>query len=256
MTDLACFLINLDRSTDRLDLATEEIKKLGRTFERISAVDGRLLDLDQYPAYSKAAALSYFGRELFPGEVACFQSHINALRQFLASDAKCALVLEDDFVVNPGGASAIEELLSRLDEASLDGWGYIDLGTPPHKLYTRVFDLGGDDGNQLCRSHYFSFGAHAILWSRSGAESALNAYLPMNAPYDLFLRAWNAQRDAGYALLHPPIGVTGLDSDIEAVTNRAHPQRRWSRIRRRMVEKPLVYWNMAKFRLKRLLAGN
>ncbi|WP_050928273.1 glycosyltransferase family 25 protein [Aestuariivita boseongensis] len=253
MSDLKCFLINLDGSTDRIALAGAELSKIDLTFERIPAVNGRLLDLDAQPDYSKAQTQSYFGRELSAGEVGCFLSHFKALRRFLETEARYALILEDDIVIRPGGEAIWADLVTRLDDAAISGWGFIDVGAPPHKLYTAVFPVAGGHGNQLCRSHYFSFGAHAILWSRQGAQMALKDGFPMNAPYDIFLRAWNARKDIGYALLEPPFGVSGLDSDIEAVTNRSYHQSRWAQIKRRLVEKPAVYLNMVMFRLKRLL---
>ena len=254
MSDLACYLINLDRSTERLKQASSEAQRLQLSFERISAVDGRYLELDACAEYSNARTLTYFGRELSVGEVACFLSHVKTLRQFLQSDAKYALVLEDDFVVSETGQPVWDSLIAQLDEKHLGGWGYIDVGAPPHKLYSPVLPLVGD-GNWLVRSHYFSFGTHALLWSRSGAERLLQSCLPIEAPYDIFLRGWNAQMDVGYAMFEPPFSVSGMDSDIEAITNRAFPQRRWSQIRRRIVEKPMVYRNMASFRVQKLLAN-
>lgn len=92
------FLINLDRSTDRLARCTTILNGLGLTWERVSAVEGAQLD----PGYLHSlnpnpAPHGEWFRPLTAGEIGCFLSHIKCWRLIADRELDCALILEDDF---------------------------------------------------------------------------------------------------------------------------------------------------------------
>jgi glycosyl transferase family 25 len=82
------FLINLDRSPERLELMDARLKALGITYKRIRAVDGRDL-----PPLA--------GSRLSATERGCLLSHIAVWNTIAAGDEPCALVLEDDVLLSP-----------------------------------------------------------------------------------------------------------------------------------------------------------
>src|SRR5690606_7113762 len=84
------YLINLERTTDRLELMKKEFSKSNLTFERISAVDAKNLKGDEYFINNK------YDRDLLGGEIGCYLSHVNTLQKFLNSDNDFALIIEDD----------------------------------------------------------------------------------------------------------------------------------------------------------------
>jgi len=92
------FLINLDRSTDRLARCAPILDGLGLSWERVRAVEGKALD----PAYLKAlnpqpAPHGEWFRALTPGELGCFLSHLRCWQLIEERGLDCGLVLEDDF---------------------------------------------------------------------------------------------------------------------------------------------------------------
>ena len=87
MPHLPVFVINLDRRPDRLDTISGDLHRLGLPFERVPAVDARLL-----PPEDKADRNPL----MRAGSKACMLSHGEALRRFLASESSAAMILEDD----------------------------------------------------------------------------------------------------------------------------------------------------------------
>ena len=83
MTDVGCHIIDLDRSADRFVQARAMSAKLGLSFERISAADGHLLDLEATADYSQARTKSFFAHEQSAGEATHFLFHIKALHKSL-----------------------------------------------------------------------------------------------------------------------------------------------------------------------------
>ncbi len=90
------YIINLDRSSGRMAFMRQQCEAISLDFERISAVDGDTID---------AATLA---RHMLPaGATACFMSHRLAWERLLSSEAKRALILEDDAVLQPSIADLV-----------------------------------------------------------------------------------------------------------------------------------------------------
>ena len=124
------FVINLDRSTDRLAHVRAEFAREGLTFERFPAVDGTKLPPELVPYFR--------GSPLRPGEVGCYASHLS-LWDRIAGRGGAALVCEDDISL-PAGFAAL--LRSVLDEAP-DGWDVIRLSSPTRRPVVPLCDLDG-----------------------------------------------------------------------------------------------------------------
>ena len=92
--ELRCYVINLDSSTQRLDEFNAAFNKTNLNIERISAVDGNLIDIEAFS--DENLCKKQMGRGLQPGEVGCYLSHKKAIKQFLSTDAPYAIVFEDD----------------------------------------------------------------------------------------------------------------------------------------------------------------
>src|SRR5271165_629224 len=87
------FVINLDRSPDRLAAIAERLSELSLAFERVPAIAGATLsERDARAAVSKR----FWRHPPSRGEIGCYLSHIKALRAVLASGAEQAIILEDD----------------------------------------------------------------------------------------------------------------------------------------------------------------
>ena len=84
--ELRCYVINLDSSTKRLDEFYAAFNKISLKIEKISAVDGKLIDIETFS--DENLCKKQMGRGLQPGEVGCYLSHKKAIKQFLSYQKK------------------------------------------------------------------------------------------------------------------------------------------------------------------------
>ena len=84
------YVINLDGQPERWDVMEESLKYWEvENYTRISAYDGREDDLGDI-------IKGRYPDQMSSGEVGCTTSHLKAIKEFLKTDAPCALILEDD----------------------------------------------------------------------------------------------------------------------------------------------------------------
>lgn len=85
------YIINLDKDKDRLDNMKRQMNKIGKSFIRISGVDGKLLtfkDIDNTNFFCK-----YF---CSPSMIGIFMSHYKTWQKVLENRDNLALIMEDD----------------------------------------------------------------------------------------------------------------------------------------------------------------
>ena len=80
------FVINLDRSKDRLDSMKTQLDNLNLAFERIAAIDGRCADEDSLNKhYSQELNRKKYFTPLTKGEIGCYLSHLSACKKSAAT---------------------------------------------------------------------------------------------------------------------------------------------------------------------------
>ena len=208
------YVINLDRSPERLTRISGQLKKARLGFERVPAVDGRDLDLGESDV-SMAQLVDvdhwrkYHHRTLLPAEVGCYLSHLNALDMFLASGRESALILEDDAEIPETLGSMLTALHRHRSE-----WDIVKLHARHPGPQIRRSRLG--DQGWLTSYIADHAGATAYLLNKEAA-ARLKAYLlPARLPYDhLFHRGFaHGLRVRGVSPM--PIRPANLDSIIES----------------------------------------
>jgi glycosyl transferase family 25 len=101
------YLINLDRSTERLEFFTRQAELLGIPIERISAVEGRRLSPEDL---ASAVSATFEFQPINAGEIGLFMSHKLAWQKLLASGEPHAAVFEDDAVMAPTMKSVMKAI--------------------------------------------------------------------------------------------------------------------------------------------------
>jgi hypothetical protein len=115
------YVINMESRKDRMSRSNKRLKSLGIDYERFEAIDG-----------------SKFGNHklLLPGEVGCYMSHFNILKDAKQNNYKSILVLEDDVVF-------VDDMIDKFFEGYKhipSDWEMIYLGCNHNKPYTRIND--------------------------------------------------------------------------------------------------------------------
>ena len=208
---LITYLINLDGSDERLSSARVQLEQQGITFTRVSAFDGRGLNLAEVSDYDEAHALRYMGRKLKGGELGCYYSHLDCARRFLASEVMYALVLEDDMHLTGDIMPTLEQHVSWLQSNAPD-WHLLHIAANKRKIYTTINQW---QGSELMHAHYFPMTTTALVWSRAGAQAFIDAHSKIFAPVDNYFRWWLTRSDKGYSVWPALVTTTGADSDID-----------------------------------------
>jgi len=211
---LGVYLINLDSSTDRLAQASAELKKHNIEFERISAVDGRKLDVKECSQYDSKRSNAYTGRDLLGSEIGCYLSHKKALETFVNSDADLGLILEDDLHLNEKFTTMLLEIVKVLNSNTND-WAVVNIAANKRKLSKIIMNIQGHD---LLKAYYFPILALGLLWSKQGAKSFLASMGDIYTPIDVEIQAWACKTGLGLSVYPPIVKPSGADSDIDANT--------------------------------------
>jgi len=212
---IPCYVINLDRSPDRM-------VNIRRYFEpmpnlrliRVSAID---LALDSLPKEEREEYLRHYhpfrfrfcmGRKATVGEIGCFLSHLKALRQFLASGEPYGAIFEDDIRPKPNLTEILEEVIAHSEH-----WDLIRLGmnrpnpiVPFETLY---------DGTKLvtCLKGFSITGGYLV--NRRAAEFILKKLTEIDVPWDLKLhRGWREMREASLIPGAYELDETALQSTL------------------------------------------
>jgi glycosyl transferase family 25 len=151
---------------------------LGLPFERLPAVDARRFTPEQAALLDASAYRYKHGKEPVPGELGCYLSHVQAMRQFLASDADFGLIFEDDALVHGSLPAVLHGLMrqpGRWDMAKLSA---VHSGTP-----VRLCEVA--PGHHLAVMLTRCTGASAYLVNRRAAQAYTKRMLPMQLPFDI-----------------------------------------------------------------------
>jgi GR25 family glycosyltransferase involved in LPS biosynthesis len=175
------FVINLERSIDRLANMRLQLDRLGLTFDLVRAVKASANE-------AAGSRHNHFLGEYFtcltPGEQACRESHLLALRAVANSHDRAVLVLEDDAEVGPAAVAALTDLCSMpgpLPECT-SLYGTRSRGSTVAQLRS---------GGSLMLSVSPPIGAVAILWTPSGARKFLDvADQHASRPIDVQRKHW------------------------------------------------------------------
>lgn len=120
------FVINLDRSPQRLKEIKAQLNKLGIEFERFSAFDGKYASdetLSKY--YSAELNRKKYYTPLSKTEIACYISHLKVCEKVVSENLDYAIILEDDLILSDGF-----RLIPSAIEAIKFKWNYIKLIAP------------------------------------------------------------------------------------------------------------------------------
>jgi glycosyl transferase family 25 len=158
------FLINLDRSAPRLRRMTERLEKLGLTFERIPAVEGSSLTESEKETLNPPR---FWQNRKSPYEIACYASHLKAMRLIVNRQLPRAIILEDDAMFDDDfGVWARSDcpLPEGTDILKLEGFGALNTIKIPIACYNK---------RTINFAYKSSGGAAAYLITLTGAKKAL-----------------------------------------------------------------------------------
>lgn len=203
--ELLTFVISLCRSKDRRQRAELAINQSGLDWQFLDAVDGSKLTFP-IAAHNPKQAKRLIGFELQPGEIGCFLSHQLAWQECVLKN-KPALILEDDFVIEPHFKSALE-----LGFSAYTNWELLRLqgiSKVPYKLLAQYGDI------QFIHNLGDPLGTTAYVIKPSAAKKLLEKSQTFLEPVDHFLENYRKHGLVITAVNPYPISNFGKESTIE-----------------------------------------
>jgi len=176
---LNCYIINLDRATERWESVVQSPGLRDLNIIRVPAIDGKTLQ----PPYPNFSPWGYFlcrGRRINPNHVACYNSHLKAMRLFLESGEEHALICEDDIIGTPELSDVLKAVLRYSDS-----WDLVRLIGTRQKSFIPFANLGG--GYRLVSDLRSSTNAGCYLLNRRAAQLFLRFFGTMWTDYDIAL---------------------------------------------------------------------
>lgn len=159
MSQPKIFVINLDRSPDRLELMSQQLSGLGIDFERFPAIAGRNLPGELAEQFATADLLS-------DGEVGCYASHLSVAKRVVDEKLSYATVLEDDVTVK----SDLEKSCAEVANSAPDDWHIIHIAAEPKRSAIRLADLGT---RELVKFSRVPTNAAGYMISYAGAQKLI-----------------------------------------------------------------------------------
>ncbi|ETN93429.1 Glycosyltransferase family 25 (LPS biosynthesis protein) [Gammaproteobacteria bacterium MOLA455] len=205
------FVINLDKSQERLSRISARLGELEMPFERVAAIYGADLNERQLKSvYSESLNAKSYRRPLSRAEVGCYMSHLKAWQTIVDRELACALIIEDDLVIDAELKGFIESL-----SHSTGSWDIV-------KFYCRkknpkiISRTAIDSRHDLCRFKKIPIGNLAQLITLDGAKKLLAARQPFGRPADDDIQHW-WEADLNVLGVFPPVVhvIPNAKSDIE-----------------------------------------
>ncbi len=226
---IPCFVINLDRSTERLSNMNRQFSNQSVEFERISAVDGASIS-PQYIErfYSTSNPLQYH-KQLNNGEICCYLSHRKVWQKMVDENIPVALILEDDVEIT-GDLGAVIDTLVSMDS----DWDYIKLAEHTRRrkvVYSEYLE-------PFSRVIYDKVPARtcAQAVSLSGARKLLKASKKISRPIDIDLQYWWEKDLRIFGLQpYPVTPKEGALSEIDQLKQRRSTRKyAWLKVRQQI----------------------
>lgn len=176
------FVINLDRSSARMEHMAALLTEHKQEMARVSAVDGRGLSEEERLSWIAAGEVS--GKKPYPmvaGEVGCFLSHRKCWELVLRGDDSHAVVFEDDIVIGE-----CHELLSSADWIPGDA-DVVKLETTRKRTVVGKEPSASVGARAVRRLYDNHNGTAGYVVSREGARKLLDMSHEFAVPVDSFM---------------------------------------------------------------------
>lgn len=174
-----CYIINLDRSQDRLTYIKSIFTKAGLSFIRVSAVEGRTLPEDEYQEITR---ICNWSRKLSKAEVGCFLSHRECWRLIAEGNDPYGAIFEDDIKF-----SSHANLFLKNSDWIPEGCDIVKLDTAKINCVLGKFDTQLPENYKLGRLVTKHYGTSGYIISKSCAKRLYDENKIAIAPIDEIL---------------------------------------------------------------------
>ncbi len=178
---MKAYLINLNRSPDRLAEMRTAFERAGAAFERVEAVDAQHLSETERADFTEKRTKSAPGGWL-PGEIGIFLSHLKTWKLIASSPGKAAAIFEDDVLL----AKDLGPLLSS-DDWLPENADLIRLESNRRLLLRHGRKIAATAGRRIYEVASGTWGAAGYIVTRDAAARLAESDPDLHSPADIFL---------------------------------------------------------------------
>lgn len=216
---IGAYIINLDRSPERLENIIPQIQKVGIPYARFPGVDGaKLSDAVLQDVVDFDKHLKQINNHPRKGTVGCTLSHLGAWKAFLESDYEYAFILEDDMNLDPiATKQVIDDLMAKSHL-----WDVVTLFASYDGMPLPIAKL--QNGSSLS-VYLFEIGCAGLyILNRKAAKAYLDKALPMSMSIDhMYPRNWEFDLKVT-GVENPRVGYHGFNESVINATQHSTDQ--------------------------------
>ena len=204
-SDTPVFLINLDKSADRLAFMTSQADAIGFAFERLKAVDGRAVPSWLEKDFDGVTNITV-------SQIGCYASHLVAAKTIVERKLPFAIVIEDDATLT----TDFMDCAVKAAKTITGPWDYIHLSAKPKRS---VVSVGRINDRFLVQFTYLPFNLAAYVLSNAGARKMLAPSL-RTRPIDVDMwHAWERHLVIYGIYPAPAKQMNNFNTTIEQLNN-------------------------------------
>lgn len=180
---LPIYVITLKKSTERRQIMTERLERLGLEFSFIDAVVGKNIHDVEKNRLCSQKRQEFLSSPLSDGALGCLMSHRAIWQKMQEVRIDSALILEDDAIIAP----EILDVLPRLEKLR----GHFDLISLYDMKGLPLIDIAQiSDSHRLSTTRYNNIGAVSYVISQKAAKHLLDLSLPALFEVDILMNRW------------------------------------------------------------------
>lgn len=209
---IQAFVINLARSTDRLERIAASVPGSGVAIQRIGAIDGSQIVPERRADLDLAKFRRWHGRTVLDGEYGCYRSHIIALSTMVQQDLPFAIIAEDDIAFTRNLDMRVRALMAARPDIEL-------MKLVNHRVSGFVSHGRSVLGDEFGRCVHGPQGSAACyVVTRKGAAGLLKALAVMWLPYDIAFERGYSTGVSTYTTREPLVTFEGHRSQSTIAT--------------------------------------
>ncbi len=215
------FVINLDKSTDRMTFMRQQFTQLNIEYERVPAVYGKeLSDSEINRVFDQKTNLAKYDKVLNVGELGCYLSHVNCWNKMVDNHIDYALILEDDSILDKGMSDLIDSV-GKLQQK----WDYIKL-CHGRKQKEVIDPIALNDQFSLGTCLKLPSSTRGQFVSLTGAKKLLATAMPIARPVDIDIQYWFEKKLDCFVVRPFPVLEADFESEIGSLENRSFAKKR------------------------------
>ena len=235
--NIESFIINLKAQDRKYKRCIESLSTLNIFPKRFDAINGKELtneylhDILDPQVFETIEYGRYLDKEISSvGAIGCSLSHIQLWQNLVNSNSNEYLIFEDDVI--PSNICTVRLLNDFINNLPFD-WDMCFLGFMHRTTGEKDIGFNIDKNKSIHKMNSITFGMHAYLINKKGAEKLLKKVFPLSCQIDSFISymsmyyRFNAYRPSSPFFLQNNLEGSSIQDNCPSCLITRHPTNNW-----------------------------